>query len=154
MMLLAILNIQDSNHIPMGMMLLWEWAGYLSPWDYYQNNWGWGGVQNLAQGAHEPLINSDDEITMLILEVPLQNLLAYLIIQSGDANIRRGVLPGFWSPPAARCGALWWQQVHQVWGHTDAETTLFLALCIVFQDKWSTQTLTAPIAFCLFLPPC
>lgn len=55
----------------MGMMLLWAWAGYLSPWDYYQNNWGWGGVQNLAQGAHEPLINSDDEITMLILEVPL-----------------------------------------------------------------------------------
>lgn len=54
-------------------------------------------MQNLAQGAHEPLINSDDEITMLILEVPLQNLLAYLIIQSGDANIRRGVLPGFWS---------------------------------------------------------
>lgn len=73
-----------------------------------------GGVQNLAQGAHEPLINSDDEITMLILEVPLQNLLAYLIIQSGDANIRRGVLPGFWSPPAACCGALWWQQVQQV----------------------------------------
>lgn len=33
-----------------------------------------GGVQNLADGAHEPLINSHDEITMFILEVPLQTL--------------------------------------------------------------------------------
>ena len=29
-----------------------------------------GGVQNLAEGAHEPLINAHDEITMLILEPP------------------------------------------------------------------------------------
>lgn len=29
-----------------------------------------GGVQDLAEGAHEPLINSHDEIIVLILEVP------------------------------------------------------------------------------------
>lgn len=41
-----------------------------------------GGVQNLAEGAHEPLINSHDEIIMLILEVPLQNLVIDLIFKA------------------------------------------------------------------------
>lgn len=42
MMLLAIMDIQDVNHIPMGMMLLCAGVGYLSSWEYYQNSWGWG----------------------------------------------------------------------------------------------------------------
>ena len=43
-----------------------------------------GGVQNLAEGAHEPLINAHDEITMLILESPppLQNHVIDFIFKS------------------------------------------------------------------------
>lgn len=71
MRLLAILDIQDAQHSPVGMVLLCGGVGYLPPWEYYQNKQRLGGcVQNLAEGAHEPLINAHDEITMLILEVP------------------------------------------------------------------------------------
>lgn len=72
-MLLAILDIHRANHIPMGMMLLCTGVGYLPPGNITKTT-EVGGVQNLADGTHEPLINSHDEITMFILEVPLQTL--------------------------------------------------------------------------------
>lgn len=70
--LLAILDIQDAQHSPVGMVLLCGGVGYLPRWEYYQNKQRLGGVcvQNLAEGAQEPLINAHDEITMLILDVP------------------------------------------------------------------------------------
>lgn len=40
MMLLAILDIQDAVHIPVGMMLLCVGVGYLPPWEYYNRGWG------------------------------------------------------------------------------------------------------------------
>ncbi len=63
------------------MMPLYVGVGYLPPWEYYQTT-EVGGVQNLAEGAHEPLINSCDEITGLILEAPLQNLVIDLIFKA------------------------------------------------------------------------
>lgn len=67
-------------------------VGYLPPWEYYQQIWGWG-------CAHEPLINSHDEITVLILEVPPPpESHNWFDIQSSDANIKqwRDALPGSW----------------------------------------------------------
>ena len=63
-----------------------------------------GGVQNLAEGAHEPLINAHDEITMLILEPPPPpESCNWFHIQISDANIkhRRDAVPVF-LPAAAR----------------------------------------------------
>lgn len=64
------------------MLLLRVAAGYLPPWEYYQNNWGWGCAESGWGCAHEPLINSHDEIIMLILEVPLQNHVIDLIFKA------------------------------------------------------------------------
>lgn len=70
MMPLAMLPIQDANHIPMGMVLLCVQGLAIFLPGNITNTSEVGGVQNLAEGAHEPLINSHDEITVLILEVP------------------------------------------------------------------------------------
>ena len=40
--LLAIQDIQDAQHSPVGMVLLCGRVGYLPPWEYHQNNRGWG----------------------------------------------------------------------------------------------------------------
>lgn len=56
----------------------WEWCCCVEGLAIFlagnitKTNRGWGGgcVQNLAEGAQEPLINAHDEITMLILDVP------------------------------------------------------------------------------------
>lgn len=69
-MLLAILNIQDAHQHPVGNdAAVCRGLAIFLPGNITKTT-EVGGVQNLAEGAHEPLINSRDEITLLILEVP------------------------------------------------------------------------------------
>lgn len=85
---------------PWEMVLLCAGVGYLSLSGNITKTTEVGGVQNLAEGAHEPLINSHDEITVLILEVPLQNLVIDLIFKAVmlTSSVDETLCQVFWPP--------------------------------------------------------
>lgn len=117
MMLLAILNIQVANHIPMGMMLLCAGVGYLPPWEYYQNNWGWGCAES-GWGCTWTFNQLTWWDYNAYFRGPPPESCNWFDIQSSDANIkhRQDALPDFWPLPLRlllHLSTLRWLQVHR-----------------------------------------
>lgn len=97
MMLLAVQDMQDANHIPMGMMLLYVGVGYLPHWEYYQNNWGWGCAESGwgCTWAFNQLTWWDYNA---YFRDPPPESCNWFDIKSSDAHTmyRRDTVPGFW----------------------------------------------------------
>lgn len=127
MQLLAMLGMQDANHIPMGMMPLRR-VGYLPPWEYYQNNKGWGCAESGwgSTWAFNQLTWWDYNA---YFRGPLPELSNWFKIQSRDANIthQQGAVPSSW-PRRPRPAACFWDLQVYRWVLWAPRNTLLLPL--------------------------